>query len=96
MFSAREVEIFLGFAFQPSESMQNILNNRSIQELMAIGLYAKKSAVFGIDSSFLCRLQLSLSTVRARLSFRALLRHVIISLPPLQVMSLASSEANIV
>ena len=42
MFSAREVEIFIGFAFQPSESMQNILNNRSIQELMAIVLYAKK------------------------------------------------------
>ena len=88
-------EIFLGFAFQPSESMQNILTNRSFQELVAIGLYAKKnSAVFGIDSSFLCRLQLSLSTVRARFSFRALLRHVIITLPPLQVKSLASSEAN--
>ena len=56
----------------------------------------KNSAVFGIDSSFLCRLQLSLSTVRARFSFRALLRHVIITLSPLQVMSLSSSEVNIV
>ena len=56
----------------------------------------KNSAVFGIDSSFLCRLQLSLSTVRARFSFRALLRHVTITLSPLQVKSLASSEANIV
>ena len=78
--------------------MQNILTNRSFQELMAIGLYAKKknSAVFGNDSSFLCRLQLSLSTVRARFSFRALLRHVTITLSPLQVMSLASSDVNIV
>ena len=38
-------EIFLGFAFQPSESMQNILTNRSFHELMAIGLYAKKKIV---------------------------------------------------
>ena len=50
-------EIFLGFAFQPSESMQNILTNRSFHELMAIGLYAKKKIVvlirvFSVGCSF--------------------------------------------
>ena len=39
---AREVEIFLAFAFQPSESMLNISTIRSFQEVTAIGLYAKK------------------------------------------------------
>ena len=36
------------------------------------------------------------NAVEARLSFRALLRHVTITLSPLQVMSLASLEVNIV
>ena len=39
---AREVEIFLGFAFQASESMLHILTIRSFQEFMAIDLHAKK------------------------------------------------------
>ena len=94
---AREIEIFLGFAFQPSESMWNISTIRSFQEFMAIGLYPKKNcAMFSINSSFLCRLQLSIGTVGARLSFRALLRHVTMTLSPFQVMSLASSEESLV
>ena len=38
----REVEIFLVFAFQASESMLHILTIRSFQEFMAIDLHAKK------------------------------------------------------
>ena len=52
--------------------------------------------VFSIDSSFLYRLQLSMGTVGAQLSFRALLHHVTITLSPLQVMSLVNSEASLV
>ena len=56
----------------------------------------KNCAMFSINSSFLCRLQLSIGTVGAQLSFRALLRHVTITLSPFQVMSLASSEESLV
>ena len=56
----------------------------------------EKGAAFSIDSNFLCRLQLFIGTTEARISFRPLLRHVTITLSPLQVMSLASSGANLV
>ena len=41
--------------------------------------HKKNCAVFSVDSSFFCRIQLSIGSVGTRLSFRALLRHVTIA-----------------
>ena len=84
---AREVEIFLGFAFQASESMLHILTIQSFQEFMAIDLHAKKKILRCLVLIRVFYVEY-IGTVGARSSFRALLSHVTINFSPLQVTSL--------